>query len=61
MDQLTTPNYDIETQSCLTHVYDVMRSGGIADVPLTSPPTLTTARYLGKLKKLSKLEGLTDG
>ncbi len=41
------PMYDLKTQSCVTHVCDVLRHGGV-DVP---PDLGTQIKYLLKLMK----------
>lgn len=35
---LPSPMYDLETKSCLTHCFDVLREGGVRDAPTTSNP-----------------------
>ena len=51
-NRIDTPDgpYCVETNSCLTHVFDVMREGGKLGVPENSKP-LTAGKYLKKLEK----------
>lgn len=44
------PLYDAETQSCLTHCFDVMRAGGAKNVPETSKVTKSLFKYMLKHK-----------
>ncbi|GAB2197565.1 RHS repeat-associated core domain-containing protein [Sessilibacter sp. MAH4] len=52
-DRLDTPMYCVETQSCLTHVFDVLNAGG-KPAPKTSPVGLSTRRYMKSIEKESK-------
>jgi RHS repeat-associated protein len=52
-DRLDTPLYNTESQSCLTHVFDVMRAGGREDAPKTSPTNRTTYKLMKSLEKES--------
>lgn len=55
LEQLATPEYDVVTQSCLTHVFDVLRAAGISDAPLHSDPkNRATKHYMIGLKRKSK-------
>jgi RHS repeat-associated protein len=48
--KLNTPMYDVEKQSCLTHVFDVLKAGGRDDAPDTSE-VKESKKYLFKLAK----------
>ncbi|WP_187410471.1 RHS repeat-associated core domain-containing protein [Saccharophagus sp. K07] len=55
MERLTSPDYDVVTQSCLTHVFDVLRVSGISDAPYHSDPKdNSTKRFMIGLKRKSK-------
>jgi RHS repeat-associated protein len=53
-NKLDTPMYCVETQSCLTHVFDVLNAGG-KPAPKTSPVGLSTRRYMKGIEKESKI------
>ncbi len=55
-ENLNTPDYNIETQSCLTHVFSVLSCAGVENMPKTSPPTIATGRVISGLKKQSKID-----
>jgi hypothetical protein len=42
---ISGPQYDVDTQSCLTHCFDVLRAGG-ENAPKTSERTVSLFRYM---------------
>jgi len=51
--KLDTPAYDAVKQSCLTHVFDILKAGGRDDAPSTSE-VKESKKYLLKLTKEEK-------
>jgi len=47
---ISGPLYDAETQSCLTHCFDVLRAGGAQNVPDTSKVSKSLYKYMLKHK-----------
>lgn len=55
MENLNTPGYNVATQSCLTHVFDVLREAGANDAPTHSnSKDKFTKRFMVNVKGKSR-------